>query len=42
MKKSKVAVLAAAAVLALGACTGGGAGASKGDIEIWSSLPRQG
>ena len=42
MKKSKVAVLAAAAVLALGACTAGGGGASKGEIEIWSSLPRQG
>ena len=43
MKKSKVAVLAAAAVLAIGACTGGGGGAaSKGEIEVWSSLPRQG
>ncbi len=42
MKKNKVAVLAAAAVLALGACTGGGGGASKGEIEVWSSLPRQG
>ena len=42
MKIRRVGVLAAAALLALGACTGGGGGASKGEIEVWSSLPRQG
>ena len=29
-------------MLAFAACGGGGGGASKGEIEIWSSLPRQG
>jgi branched-chain amino acid transport system substrate-binding protein len=43
MKKSRVGALAAVAMLAFAACTGGGGGgASKGEIEIWSSLPRQG
>jgi branched-chain amino acid transport system substrate-binding protein len=43
MRKTKVGVLAAAAMFAFVACSGGGGGtASKGDIEIWSSLPRQG
>src|SRR4029079_2859787 len=35
--------LAAVAVLALAACSGGSSGGgSKGEIEVWSSLPRQG
>ncbi|HSL76798.1 MAG TPA: branched-chain amino acid ABC transporter substrate-binding protein [Candidatus Limnocylindrales bacterium] len=43
MNKRKIGTLAAVAVLALTACSGGGGGgASKGEIEIWSSLPRQG
>jgi branched-chain amino acid transport system substrate-binding protein len=43
MKKTKVGARAAVAMLAFAACAGGGGGgASKGDIEIWSSLPRQG
>ena len=43
MKKSRVGALASVAMLAFAACSGGGgAGASKGEIEIWSSLPRQG
>jgi branched-chain amino acid transport system substrate-binding protein len=43
MKKSRVGALAAVAMLAFAACSGGGGGgASKGEIEIWSSLPRQG
>jgi branched-chain amino acid transport system substrate-binding protein len=43
MKKTRVGALAAVAMLAFAACSGGGGGgASKGEIEIWSSLPRQG
>jgi branched-chain amino acid transport system substrate-binding protein len=42
MNKSRVGALAAVAMLAFAACGGGGGGASKGEIEIWSSLPRQG
>jgi len=43
MKKTRVGALAAVAMLAFAACSGGGTGgASKGEIEIWSSLPRQG
>lgn len=43
MKIRKLAALSAVAVLAFGACstTAPGAG-GKGEIEIWSSLPRQG
>jgi branched-chain amino acid transport system substrate-binding protein len=43
MRLAKVGALAAAAVIALSACsTTPGGGGSKGTIEIWSSLPRQG
>lgn len=43
MNNKKLLVLAAAAVVAFGACSSApSGGASKGDIEIWSSLPRQG
>ena len=43
MKLTKVGVLVATAVFAFAACSGtGGSGGSKGDIDIWSSLPRQG
>ena len=44
MDKRKIATLAAVAALAFAACSGGGGGGggSKGEIEIWSSLPRQG
>ena len=43
MDKRKIGTLAAVAALALAACSGGGGGGgSKGEIEIWSSLPRQG
>ncbi len=42
MNKSRIAALGAVAMLAFAACGGGGGGASKGEIEIWSSLPRQG
>ena len=44
MKLTKMAALAAVAVLTVTACstTPSGGGASKGTIEIWSSLPRQG
>jgi branched-chain amino acid transport system substrate-binding protein len=43
MNKRKIGTLAAVAMLAFAACSGGGGGgASKGEIEIWSSLPRQG
>ena len=42
MKGRRVAALGAVAMLAFAACGGGGGGASKGEIEIWSSLPRQG
>jgi branched-chain amino acid transport system substrate-binding protein len=43
MKKTRVGALVAVAMLAFAACSGtGGGGGSKGDIEIWSSLPRQG
>ena len=44
MKLTKMAALAAVAVLTVTACstTPSGGGADKGTIEIWSSLPRQG
>jgi len=43
MNKRNIGTLAAIAMLAFAACSGGGGGgASKGEIEIWSSLPRQG
>lgn len=43
MKLTKVGALAAIAILAFTACTpGGGSTGEKGEIEIWSSLPRQG
>jgi branched-chain amino acid transport system substrate-binding protein len=43
MNKTRIAALAAVAMLAFAACSGGGGGAAtKGEIEIWSSLPRQG
>jgi branched-chain amino acid transport system substrate-binding protein len=42
MKIRRVGVLAAVAMVAFAACSGGGGGGNKGDIEIWSSLPRQG
>ena len=43
MKITRVGALAAVAMLAFAACTGGGGGGgSKGEIEVWSSLPRQG
>ncbi len=43
MKFTKVGALAAAALFAFTACSGGsGGGSDKGEIEIWSSLPRQG
>ena len=43
MNKRKIGTLAAIAMLAFAACSGGGGGGgSKGEIEIWSSLPRQG
>ena len=43
MDKRKIGTLAAVAVLALAACSGGSSGGgSKGEIEVWSSLPRQG
>jgi len=43
MKNIRVGALAAVAVLAFVACSGtGGGGGSKGEIEVWSSLPRQG
>ncbi|HVL54074.1 MAG TPA: branched-chain amino acid ABC transporter substrate-binding protein [Vitreimonas sp.] len=51
MKLTKVGALAVAATLAFGAvgacattpgATQGGDGADKGEIEVWSSLPRQG
>ncbi|MFL5684257.1 MAG: branched-chain amino acid ABC transporter substrate-binding protein, partial [Chloroflexota bacterium] len=45
MDKRKIGTLAAVAALAFAACSGssgGGGGGSKGEIEIWSSLPRQG
>ena len=43
MDKRKIGTLAAVATLALAACSGGGGGGgSKGEIEVWSSLPRQG
>src|SRR5688572_14006800 len=43
MKLAKLAALGAAAVLAFAACSQApGAGGDKGEIEIWSSLPRQG
>jgi len=43
MKLTRVGALAAVAILAFTACTpGGGSTGDKGEIEIWSSLPRQG
>ncbi|HET7168788.1 MAG TPA: branched-chain amino acid ABC transporter substrate-binding protein [Candidatus Limnocylindrales bacterium] len=43
MKIRKLAAVAAVAALAFGACSSTpGAGGAKGEIEIWSSLPRQG
>jgi branched-chain amino acid transport system substrate-binding protein len=43
MRKTKVGALAAAAMFAFVACSGATPGAGdKGEIEIWSSLPRQG
>lgn len=43
MKLSRVGALAAVAILAFTACTPSDGGTSdKGEIEIWSSLPRQG
>ncbi len=44
MKLAKLGALGAAAILAFAACsqTPGAGGGDKGEIEIWSSLPRQG
>ena len=42
MKLTKVGALAAVAILAFSACTTDGGSTAKGEIEIWSSLPRQG
>jgi len=42
MKLTKVGALAAAALFAFTACSGTPGAGSKGTIEIWSSLPRQG
>lgn len=44
MKLTKMAALAAVAVLTVTACstTPSGGGADKGTVEVWSSLPRQG
>jgi branched-chain amino acid transport system substrate-binding protein len=43
MKLAKLGALAAVAVLVLTACSATpGAGDGKGEIEVWSSLPRQG
>ncbi|MGP1674989.1 MAG: branched-chain amino acid ABC transporter substrate-binding protein [Candidatus Limnocylindrales bacterium] len=42
MKIRKLAALAAVAVLAFGACSSTPGTGGKGEIEIWSSLPRQG
>lgn len=42
MNKSRIGALAAVAMLAFAACGPTGGGASKGEIEVWSSLPRQG
>jgi branched-chain amino acid transport system substrate-binding protein len=45
MKLRKLTALGAVAVMVLAACSqtpGGGGGGDKGEIEIWSSLPRQG
>ncbi len=43
MKLTRVGALAAVAILAFTACTpSDGGSAEKGEIEIWSSLPRQG
>lgn len=44
MKLTKVGAVAAAALFVFAACSGGGGGGagSKGTIEVWSSLPRQG
>lgn len=42
MKIRKLAAIAAVAVLAFGACSSTPGTGGKGEIEIWSSLPRQG
>lgn len=42
MKLSKLGALATVAVLAFSACGNTGGGSSKGTIQIWSELPRQG
>ncbi len=42
MKIRKLAAVAAVAALAFGACSSTPGGGAKGEIEIWSSLPRQG
>lgn len=43
MKLTKLGVLAAAAIVAVSACTGApGQGGTKGTIQVWSELPRQG
>ena len=42
MKKIRVGALAATALFAFAACSGGGGGGVSGEIEVWSSLPRQG
>ena len=43
MKLAKLGALGVVAILAITACTAApGAGGDKGEIEIWSSLPRQG
>jgi branched-chain amino acid transport system substrate-binding protein len=43
MKKIRVGALAATALFAFAACSGGSSGSGvSGEIEVWSSLPRQG
>ncbi len=44
MKLAKIGALGAVAILAITACTAapGAGGGDKGEIEVWSSLPRQG
>ena len=43
MKLAKLGALGVVAIIAITACTAApGAGGDKGEIEIWSSLPRQG
>ncbi|HYH92280.1 MAG TPA: hypothetical protein VD763_03890, partial [Candidatus Saccharimonadales bacterium] len=42
MKLTKIGALAAAALFAFTACSATPGAGSKGTVEIWSSLPRQG